>query len=330
MLRLTSILLAVLVGSVGCKTEPKKPTRTEKAAAELEAVRSPGYDLQDSRSLSASLVRVTSSADLKSATVGQAVLLSASDALAPGYSCTAAEVWLNFQLQGEDQLVSPAKLRSEPRKVVGCKSVREILAEKKKAATVASPMLKALESALATVPEFDIAKLSFEGGVPASGLKWQGITALGSALTVETPEASLKTWGDLSEKFVALAGFNQDEALRGAPASRRVWLPFRVKAEAEGQGPFVFDLESWFSEAARSPIKSMPDWLKGPQLYFHSPMVFSGVSRFANLNPFSEIQTPDPRLLCFVVKWTEKKEAPEALRFAPRCLDAAPVLALVR
>lgn len=330
MVRLIWILLAAMVGLAGCKTEPKQPTRTEKASAELESVRSPGYDLQDSRSLSASLLRITRSPDGKAPTVGQAVLLSSSDAIAPGYSCARSEAWLSFQTQGEEQLVSPAKVRSEARKIVSCKSLRNILAEKQKADTASSPMLKSLAAALASEPEFEIAKLSFEGGLPSSGLKWQGIRAHGSGLSADTAEANLKTWGDLSEKFVALAGFNQDESVRGGSMSRRVWVPFRVKSEVAGQGPFFFDLEGWYPEAARSPIKSLPDWLKGPQLYFHSPLVFSGVARFANLSPFSEIQTPEARLLCFVVKWIEKKEAPEALRFAPRCLDAAPVLAIAK
>jgi hypothetical protein len=59
-------------------------------------------------------------------------------------------------------------------------------------------------------------------------------------------------------------------------------------------------------------------------------MLFTGVARFPNVTPDAEIQTPDPRLLAFVYGWQEIKEAPGAQRFAPRCLDAAPILALLQ
>jgi hypothetical protein len=59
-------------------------------------------------------------------------------------------------------------------------------------------------------------------------------------------------------------------------------------------------------------------------------MVFSGVARYPNIAPDAEIHAPAPKLLCFILQWDEIKEAPEGMRFSPRCLDAAPVFALLR
>ena len=316
-------------------TEKKKEQKEETAQTPAAlAGATKGFELQDLKPLSGSLLRIVERGEVNAPTIGNAILASATSAIASGFSCKETELFLVFQSQGDDIVDSASKTQGVARKVTKCENVRAVLEQKKSEApdgdTGLSDAFAELKRVLDRYPNFEVSKLSFEGGIPeGSAPKWVAIDALSSWPTQRgVPGAS--GWQSLSGKFVAVAGFAKDVNTPQGPLSRRIWLPFRVGDQIAGESELIFSLQSWFSEGERSPFSQLADWLAGPDLVVHSAMAFAGVTRYPNVRPLSEILTVSPSSLCFVIQWDENKDAPDVQRFSARCIDSAPFVSLLR
>lgn len=321
-------VVAALVILSGCKKTTAKETRSEREAEALSAVKLPGYNLFDNQTAATSFVRVARAGQA----TASAVLTASDTALAPGLACTPGDLSLEFQSQGNKAVTGSDTIKIQSRKVASCQPLRNFLADKRKTQPGAgSALLSALDDTLNRLTGFELAILKFEGGLPSGGpVKWAPVKSYDESLSLTSERSEWRKWETLTGKFTAIIGFNKEETTPGGTFSRRIWLPTRLPANQSSTSPLEFAAETWIVDSARSPIRDTQEWLKGPAQFLFPAFLVSGVSRFPNVTPDGEIQSPAPRLLAFVHKWTENSEAPDSMRFAPQCLDAAPVLALLK
>lgn len=324
------VLAAVLlvVGSQACKRSPPKATKSEQQAEDLKAVKLPGYNLHDNLSLSGALVHMMRDGLV----AGAGVLVADDTVLAPGLTCDGGQLSVIFQSQGNEAATGSDVIKRQSRSIKSCAAVRSLVTEKLKASESNPPRLvTSLAATFDRLKAFELAIVKFEGGLPTGDrVKWKPVASHDPAITLASTTSEWRSWEALTGKFIGLAGFSRAEETKKGSFVRRIWLPVRIPSGARSDDPFDFSAETWIVDSDRSPIRYPEEWLKGPQQVMFPPMIFSGVARFPNVTADAEIQSPQPNLLAFVHGWDEIKEAPVATRFAPRCLDAAPILALLK
>lgn len=294
----------------------KSPPLTESQLKHAE-----GFPLQDSNGISGSLVRVVQGQSIHAPTLAQGFLTSASSALVTGTDCVEGAS-LVFPKQGDGVPLNASDIDGEVRQITDCQRLVEQLREGEET------LLKMeLMRFLAQNSDLKIAQVKFTGGLPeVDAPRWKAVPPHVS-LAMDTRESAWKSWMNLEGKFVYLAGFNRELQTVTGAAARRYWLPYRLKSDPLADFAFLFALEANFEEGERSPLSSKESWEKGPSEHFFPALAFSGGAKYPTVFPYAGLQVDEPRALCFVYSWFEKKEGPLPLRYTPRCLDASVVMA---